>query len=39
LSVFITAGIINYLYSYRGNHKSSFGLTMRSAAKHLFHDY
>jgi len=39
LPLFVTAGLMNYLYSYRGNHKSSFGLYMRSAAKQLFRDY
>ena len=33
---FVTAGPMNYVYFYRSNQKSSFGLSMSSVAKHLF---
>jgi len=39
LPLFVTADLMNYRYSYRGNLMSSFELSMRSAAKHLFRDY
>jgi len=30
--LFVTAGLMNYLYSYRGNHKSSFGFSTKKNA-------